>query len=525
MAKSPPINIASGFPVGGLHKGTSLQGQPENTTASALNVWPQDWEGGRARGGSRPGIDTVAGTISGTPYHWSRAEWIDGDKDPHVGIALLTSGNAYMLEGSSTDSDVSKKSVTDAGGASGPFSSITVYQQYVLVADQGEKDIQYEDLTEVDDPPSHENDLTTITTTSGLGFAPTYCGLITTYADRLVISGDKDSPQAVYMSRVGTINDWDYTEGDGAAAWANAGAVPGKLGETVNCLFEHNRNCLLIGSTDSLYIIRGNPAAGGSSIELMSREVGPISKNAICKTGSEHTILMTRHGLYRMSPGCGEPPVNMSDEKLPDDLSDLDPKTDTASLVYDAKFRGIHILINRKSGDDDFASAFYYSLLHDSYWPMSFGAGTLTFGCQLKSFANATRSSALLLKTGTGYSFDTAHTESFTSRCLFGPFALGTSHMEGVLTELSAVLSEGSSTASWEVYAASSPQEAFVLAEAGTAPSFTGTDWDIKGLNYTQRPRVRGTVCYIKVFAIGASRWSLEELFGTAFSDARRRVR
>jgi len=94
-----------------------------------------------------------------------------------------------------------------------------------------------------------------------------------------------------------------------------------------------------------------------------------------------------------------------------------------------------------------------------------------------------------------------------------------------VLTELSAVLSEGSSTASWEVYAASSPQEAFVLAEAGTAPSFTGTDWDIKGLNYTQRPRVRGTVCYIKVFAIGASRWSLEELFGTAFSDARRRVR
>jgi hypothetical protein len=527
MQKNQPLPIAASFPVGGLHKGTSLQGQPENTTASALNVWPQDWGGGRARGGSRPGL-TSEGLAVGIPYHWSVAEWIlASDNTVHAGIAIASSSGLWIAEGGSEATAVSESlKIATPSPVTSAKSSCTVYQQRAYLADQAAGTIKFYDLN-----AASGSDLTAVEAAGST--APTYCGLVAVMGDRLVVSGDKVSPHALYMPRIGDHTDWDYTKTDGSAAWANAGAVPGKLGEVVTTLYTHNRNCLLVGCTDSLYVVRGNPAAGAASVELLSRQVSPLMMSAICKTGSEHTVFMSRHGLYRMDPGCGEPPVNMSDDKLPDELSDFDPDEDTVSLAYDAKFRGIHILINRQSApapasaaETDFPSAYFYSIIHDSYWPMDFATSLLYFGAELKSYANNDRSGVLIMKSGSGWVFDATDTsESFISRCLFGPFALGTALTEGVLSELASVMSSTSGDAEWEVYAAGSPQEAFDLAETGSSPSFTGSDWTIAGLNYTQRPRVRGTVCYILVKASGGDRWSLEEMFGIAYSNAKRRVR
>jgi hypothetical protein len=522
MAKTEPIPISASFPVGGVHKGSGLQGQPENTTASALNVWPQDWGGGRARGGSRPGTASITGWAGGIPLNWVPANWLVSSAN-HSGILVLGRTKLMTIEpatGASSPSEATTLTTTNLiEVASDAFSSCAMYEQRAYRADSTDANIDVYDLTATDSP--QKNDLTTLTTASAKGTAPTYCGLVCSYGDRLVLSGDANSPQAIYMSRIGDHADWDFTKTDGSAAWANAGSVPGKIGERVTTLYEHNRNCLLVGCADSLYVIRGNPGAGTASVELLSREVAPIMQSAICKTGSEHAVMMTRHGLYRMDPGCGSPPINMSDEKLPDNLSDIDPKTDTVSLAYDAKFRGVHILIVRGSTAD----AYFYSLMYDSFWPMDYSAGgPFILAASLNSWANDTRSPVLFLKSGASYEMDESKNESFTSRCLFGPFAMGAPQTEGTLTELSSVLATGSNDATWELYAGLSPQEAFDAAEAGSSPSFTGDNWST-GLNYMQHPRARGTVCYVLVETTTDKRWSLEELFGVAYSNARRRVR
>ena len=498
-----PISITAGFPTGGMSKGQGHQGQESNTTALALNVWPQQWPGGRSRGGSRPGV-TGTSKDFGIPYNWCRAEWNGGS-----GVAIVTSTGVWV----STDGLAWSHRV-DVDPV-GNFASCTVYNLKLYMASSSLTNIHYYNLI-----ADEEGDVDDDTTT---GTAPNNCGLIHAFGDRLVLAGDTGNPHLLYMSRIGGHTDWDDAQTDSAAAWTNAGANPGKIGEPITCLFSHNRACLLVGCTGTIYVVRGNPKVGGTPVEILSNEVGPLMQSAICKTGSEHTVFMSRHGLYRMEPGCGTPPIPMSDENLPDDLSDIDPSDSgvKVALTYDARFRGIHIYVNRSGADDNH---YFYSLLSSGYWPMDFTDGPMLLGVNLKAASSSTQSGCLALKEDNVYRFDTASVESFDSFCLFGPFALGSPHTEGLLTELSSVLSDDSDDASWEVYAAGSPQEAYTLAETGTAPNFTGQDWT-QGLNYSQHPRIRGTVCYIKVFTAGADRWTLEEMFGVAYSRAKRRVR
>jgi len=44
------------------------------------------------------------------------------------------------------------------------------------------------------------------------------------------------------------------------------------------------------------------------------------------------------------------------------------------------------------------------------------------------------------------------------------------------------------------------------------------------GLNFRAHPRVRGVAFYLKVFATGTSRFSVEEIVGTTYPRAQRRV-
>ncbi|MEM9354583.1 MAG: hypothetical protein AAGB04_00075 [Pseudomonadota bacterium] len=391
----------------------------------------------------------------------------------------------------------------------GDFASCAVYQDMVYQASASQTTVRRNSLS-----GGSEEALTI----DGLGTVPTNCGLVALHGDRLVLSGDAGSPQVVYMAAIGNPRNWDFSAEDRAGAYANSGGQEGRVGEIITSLISHNQNCLLIGCTDSLYVIRGNPRVPGNRIEVLNHEVGPLMQSAWCKTDSDDTIVMTRQGLYAMPPGCGDTMQNISDGRLPDDLVGIDPGAgDKVSLVHDGRFRGVHIYLDRASGSD--AHYFFDLKPGGGFWPMSFSAGTMKLGVSFKRAASNTESDVIAMTGSSAYQFDTSAGESIDSHLYYGPIALGSPHLEGVLTEISGVLSEDSDAVSWEVYVGKSPQEAF-----NSTVAFTGTDWINQGLNLRQHPRVRGVAAYLKVFATGSARWSIEEIVGTAYPAAKRRV-
>ncbi len=494
--KPTPITLA--FPSGGLNKSEGFVLQEEGSTPSCSNVWPRQYPGGRRRGGVRPGLTAVPAP-TGIPYNWTKASWIGGQ-----GVAVTTSAGTYLLD--SPGGDWIHK-IVDAPVSN--FSSCAVYQRKLYQADSGSSVVRW-----VETEGSTGGNLTA----TGLGSVPTKCGLVAVHGDRLVLSGDADDPQLVYMSHIGNATDWDYTKEERSAAWVNSGGTEGHIGENVTSLISHNKSCLLIGCTDSLYVIRGNPTAGNGEIANLSHVVGPLMQSAWCKTASEYTVMLTRQGLYAMAPGCGDTMENISDRYLPDDLVGLDPVNgDYVSLVYDSRFRGVHIYVSRNTGER--SHFFFDTSKGGGFWPMTSVLGDPRLGISYKRATSLTKSDIHILGDNEAWQYDTESREPIDSHCFYGPISIGSPHTEGIFSEVSSVLSHDSSEVNWDVYAGDSPQEAFY-----GQPKYSGRTWSVKGLNHRQHPRVRGVAGYIKAWGTGSSRWSIEEIVGTTYARSRRRI-
>ena len=339
------------------------------------------------------------------------------------------------------------------------------------------------------------------------------------------MAGDRERATIVYFCRVSNYLDWNYASIDSGAAFATSGGTSGQISEPVTSLISHNRDCLLIGCTDSIYVLRGNPRAGGQ-VYVLSHTMGPLNQKAWCKTGNDYTFFISKEGLWSIPPGCGAPPSSVSREVLPDELIGLNPGDgDDVCMAYDARYRGIHIYAKR--GVDRYQ--YFYDLQAGGFWPMDVGwHPDLAFNH--KTFMSRDKSSLMICNGATVYQFDrSSKIESYDAHVYYGPIDIGGSpHTEGVLTMINAVLAHGSDEVSFTLYGGDSPQEAF------NNPRYvlTGNDWDRltstnpKGaLNFLQHPRVRATSAYLKVHHTNSTkRWSLEEVYGEAAPSAMRRT-
>ena len=510
MAKQRELSIA--FPSGGVSERHGFNKQAPFTTPDSNNIWPFQWETGRERGGVRPGIVSSGGSVSGAK-NWCDANWVGNNS-----VAVVGSNGTYVYKKNlpGWSRIIEQSPGTDFTSCATHLMSL--YQ----AAGATDQACVYRPLDESED----EADLVAATRDDGTekGTAPKGCGLVASWNDRLVLAGDIENPQILYMSAVGDPTDWDYSSPTGSAAWANSSSgTSGAISENITSLIHHNSDCLIVGCTDSMYAVRGNPAAGGYVYSL-SNAIGPLQHSAWCKTGNDHTVMMTRDGLYSIRPGCGEPPVNMSRENLPSSLVGIDPGSgDSVSIGYDSRWRGVHIYANYSGGSKEY---WFYDLQSKGFWPMSFGE-TVDLAVNFKNKASPTKSGLHIISSGTAYQFDSDDTsESIDSHIVYGPIPLGSTHTEGVLTELNAVLSEDSGDVAWSVFADKSPQEAYALVKAGT-PSFTGTKWDVQGFNYLQNPLVRGAAFYLKLEDDGGTaserRWCVEEILAKFRPAGKRR--
>lgn len=255
------------FPLSGIARDIDYRKayipEEETTFATpfAVNVRGSDSFHRRDRGGSRPGLKRVTGTISvdnGGKWLWPNGEeitWPDG---------------ANMVFSDATDT---------------------------ITAPDGSKVVN----------PHAEFAV------NGLSVEGAHLSAF--YRNRLVIAKDA----VWYMSGTGDLSDWDFGRDADNTARAVAGNIEfaGVRGETITAIIPIRDKFLFIATQHSLWRMDGEPTSG--TLTCVSEHVGCVSANAWAFDGVR-LWLVSNQGLYASS--LGEVPVRVSN-RIPEEFNGL----------------------------------------------------------------------------------------------------------------------------------------------------------------------------------------------------------
>lgn len=331
-------------PLAGKLTATALSDQPPATVVDSRDVWPIDAKTGRSRLAVRPGYATI-GSLAG-----AAGFAILGNASGEPGgiqLFAFTSSGAYTWTGSGWGY---------AGGSLTASASRTIHaasygnKLYVACNDP------YKSITYGGSP-------TTWNPTS----IPTNCRIISRFGPRLVLLADPANPDDVNFSKADDPDGWDTSDE------TSGGAVTISIGEAATSAFEHTRGCFIVGTRHGMWVFRGNPKSATAILEKFTFVSGPINSSAWCKAADEWVYYIGIDGLYKIPPGCGDPPQEVSRNRIPDGLLGLDGVNSKAYLVYNERFRGVEIHIQ---GDN--AASWFYDVDGGGFWPMTApGSGIL----------------------------------------------------------------------------------------------------------------------------------------------------
>lgn len=353
------------------------------------------------------------------------------------------------------------------------------------------------------------NTLTLWTATTSLGQVPTGCPVIGRYRDRILLAGAPVAPHVWYFSRQSNPLDWDYSASatDGGRAVAGTSADAGTVGEPILAFIPHGDDYGVFGCENSLWLLRGDPAVGGS-VDNLSRTVGIVSKGAWCWGPSGEIIFLSRDGIYMLPPGGG-PPQSISRERMPRELLDFDNTMYTVLLQYSVRDRGVHIYLTPI--DYKAQKHYFFDWQDKGFWPESLIANHEPHSIHAYSSTSA-EDSAVLLGCRDGYirryhyNNETDDGTTFSNYVVYGPLRLGyDDYTEGMVSELFGVIGANSGTVTWSAHMGETH-------EAALSASAFATGTLSAGINFKVHPRARGASFYLKLTGATYRRWSVERM-------------
>lgn len=277
----------------------------------------------------------------------------------------------------------------------------------------------------------------------------------------------------IFASRQGDYADWDYgadTE-DQARAFAIQLSEAGEIGGDVVALVPHKDAFLLAATSNSLWVVSGDPTAGGS-MRNVSRGVGMVSARAWCKDHMDRVYFLSSHGLYTVGAD-GQGLQAVSENSIPVELTGVDNE-DTV-LAYNHPDRGVYIHL---PGD---AVSFFYDTERQGFWPFA--------------------------------------PESSESHVLFGPIKLGSIDQTGVISVIHGMIAAGSASVNWRIITGETAEAAADNGKAAITASLAASSFSsyvkysgtwTAGRSLTVRPRVRGMWACIWLHSAG--QWAFERM-------------
>lgn len=355
-------------------------------------------------------------------------------------------------------------------------------------------------------------------TTDGVSQIPLGCPLLCRWSGRMVLAGYP--PHVWYMSRVEDPTDFDFAQTDVLRAVASTSGEAGQIGDPITALIPYTDDYLIFGCTNSIWIMRGDPAIGGR-VDNVSRETGIAIRNGWCRGPSGDLYFLSDDGMYGMANANAKPEA-LSRGKLPDELRRLSEPNLSCCMVYDAEDFGIAIHLYSPTAS---RRHWWFDLEGGGYWPMSLpeaktprvslrhsGASALDsgtiFGCQDGWIRRYSRR------------FTSDEGSTINSHVLLGPLRIGNGDTNnGVLQSLDCKLDSRSGNVGYGIYTGKTAQESV----EATASRFSGT-WK-NGLNYRTWPMVEGNSAIIKLFSENLyTAWQMETITAEARDAGPQRI-
>jgi hypothetical protein len=360
------------------------------------------------------------------------------------------------------------------------------------------------------------------------GSVPAGCRILVVWGDRIVVANAKYAPHAYFMCRKRDPFDWDFSQDDAEAAVAGVSGLAGQPSDPITALIPHTDDCLILGCTTSMYVMRGDPGAGGGQIDQLTNKIGVVDKGAWCHApnptgGVEALVFLSRDGLYAMSAECGSAPESISRQPLPEELLNIDRTAKTVLLAYDVRYRGIQIWVT------DNASAavthFWFDWEQKSFWPQTHETDhepTAIFSRR----DNASDYSQVMVCGRDGYvrrfqhNLDQDDGEDFSSYIVYGPLKLARSQRsEGKIVELDGEPAAGSGDIDYEIRVGVTAETAL------NASAQASGSWNTAGLNPTHNPTAGGAFMTFKLLNGETNAgWAIESISMLLAETGRRRV-
>jgi hypothetical protein len=285
------------------------------------------------------------------------------------------------------------------------------------------------------------------------------------YRDRFI----RPVSQAIYASRQGTYTDWAMSAdlSDVGRPFVIQLSEAGELGGNIKALIPHKDAYLLAATSDSLWVVQGDPTADGR-MQNISRDVGMVGPRAWCRDHLDRYYFLSSKGLYTVS-ASGEGLQALSEDVIPEQLTGV---TDAATVLeYDHATRGVYIHIPTAS------VSWLFEADRQAFWPFKVGY--------------------------TG------------SHVAIGPLLLGDGETNGRLLRMHGVTAASSVNVTWRVLVGNSAEQVSANAKAaietlvtgGSPANVQGSGVWTAGVNHLSYPRARGLFMILLLSASGAWGW------------------
>lgn len=501
--------------------GVGRRGIPRSTPDSR-DPWPSPWAVNvrvddpfdrRLRGGSRPGLTKFVADDMGTTI----SDLVSIDVSRTTGassiVLLIVDSTLKTVEGGTTTTpvayltdesndiliDASSNRITVSSGTAPASGFLVVGHQHVFAVTSSA-------ITKFDPKTGQTDDLV-----ASAGTIPTSMSFGAVYRDRLCLSGHDN---AIYMSKQGDYANWDF----GAAvdpvnpnpgrAVAFQLSLASEVGAAPTAMIPHKDAYLLCGSARTLWVVQGDPAAGGS-LRRISENVGIIGSRAWTKV-EDLICFLAEDGIYRVN-GDGSDLSPLSEQAAPAELRDVDTSTTTVTMGYEHDRKAVHIFLRTAGGSD---THWIYELASGAFWPVRLQDDH-------SPLAVTSHAGDLLLAGGDGYirkiGGDDDDGTNIESHVAIGPMRPGQAEYFGRIIHMNGSLAAGGGAVTWRIVTGDTAEEAVDNVKLAIEAFQSGISYDayVKGSgDWTAGranrayPRVRAMWCCL--WLQSTAKWAFE---------------
>ena len=204
------------------------------------------------------------------------------------------------------------------------------------------------------------------------GAMPEYAYLVCGYRGRLCLSGNPLYPNQWFMSKVANPWDWLYGADDPMSAVAGNNADAGQCPDIVRSLISFHDDYLIFGCAHTIWILRGDPVAGGS-LDNLSDTTGIFGSDSWCFDDARNLYFWGSGGIYKIESVTSDGGViNLTEMVLPNIINDeaADPSTHRITMGYDKKRHGIVVAITVLASGVN--SNYFYSFKTQGFYSESY---------------------------------------------------------------------------------------------------------------------------------------------------------